>query len=117
MRIPLAGKDISDYLSSRLLPLLGFDVNTSAERYQVYHLKESCCFVKTATSKAVPTTYTLPSGDTLSLTDERHLPCESLFDPINTLGLDYHSIQQIVVEAIQKCPEDLHPELFKNLAT
>ena len=33
------------------------------------------------------------------------------------LGQDLKSLQELIVDSIKQCPEDLHPDLFANLVT
>ena len=65
MKVPLAGQDITDYLATRLLPKLGVNLNTSAERDQANLIKEEICYVR-ETDKAESKgalNYKLPSGE------------------------------------------------------
>ncbi len=65
MRVPLAGLDITDFLASKLLPKIGVEFNTSAERDQAYDIKKAICYVKEGNEKSSlkgSMSYTLPSG-------------------------------------------------------
>jgi centractin len=94
MRVPLGGQDITEYLASRLLPKLGVNCNTSAERDQANTIKEEICYVR-ETEKAETAgalNYKLPSGETIQIDQERYLAAEILFDPVNKIGEDIRSL-------------------------
>lgn len=59
-----------------------------------YDLKEKTAYIKEKESAISigPTTYKMPSGDVITLDNERHQAAEVLFNPLETLGRDLKSI-------------------------
>ena len=85
----LGGCDLTDYLM-KMLGERGYTFATTAEREIVYEIKEALCYVATdfqqvmlfaSSSSTVEEKYKLPSGQVITIGDERFCCPEAIFRP------------------------------------
>ena len=123
-RIDLAGRDITEQLQFQCRKS-GFSFTTSAEFEILRTMKEKVCYVSATPMEDMRTilegqdqsnltTYTLPDGNSLSLTYERFLSPEILFDP-SRIGSEVPSVPQCVSSAIELVDMDLRSQLYSNI--
>ena len=122
LRIDLAGRDITRYLS-RILTERGYSFNTSAELEIVKDIKEKLGYIaydfedeieKCQTSSEIEQKYTLPDGNILTVESERFRCAEILFQP-NLIGKEDDGVHHLLYNSIKKCDIDLRKELFHNV--
>ncbi len=126
----------------QLLRRSGYQLHTTAEFEIVKQIKHKWCYVApfgqlmpddlynlpsnkpqipsssqmTAAGTAVDhqTNYFLPDGQQVSLSKEKILAPEILFQP-DRIGLEYPGIHEMVVNAIKKCDLDLRKTLYNSI--
>eukprot|EP01094_Clydonella_sp_ATCC50884_P029806 TRINITY_DN948_c0_g1_i2.p1 TRINITY_DN948_c0_g1~~TRINITY_DN948_c0_g1_i2.p1 ORF type:complete len:420 (-),score=149.14 TRINITY_DN948_c0_g1_i2:45-1160(-) len=120
-RLDIAGRDITEYLA-RLLLNRNLSFSTSAELQIVRNIKEKHAFVlpermEVATipsKKELRRKFELPSGEQVTVGEERFQCSEVLFDPAK-IGKEAPGIQDIIYMSIQKSPIDIRKDLYYNI--
>ena len=117
MRLDMGGKSMDEYLRTKLC-----DQNNDMETYNTSHFrrtKEEYCYVSMDIEKEKDIqekSYEMPDGNTVYIKKERVRVPEILFDlSIGDNNL-HGGIHQATCRTISKCDEDLHRELFSNIA-
>jgi actin len=132
MRINLAGRDLTKYLSDLLMER-GINLISSAELQIVRTIKEELCYVAydfdaetdAATNRAKKArttmassdgdkTFELPDGSMISIGTERFRCPELLFNPA-IIGKEFKGIHEMTAECISRCDIDIRKELYSNI--
>jgi len=120
-RVNVGGKQLSERMGDLLLDR-GCTFSTDADLDWLRELKEHHCFVaydlqlelQRAAKPSLHRSARLPSGRSISISAERFLCPEALFDP-PLAGADGPGIHVQTVAAINKCDPDLTSTLFSNI--
>ena len=135
-RSDIAGSDVNQELQLLVRKNSGLVFTTTAERDLVKRMKEEICYVnptlgggassktteKTSTSTTSSSsttntekiTYQLPDGQAVSISSERHMAPEVLFNP-SLIGSEEKSVADTLVSSIMKSDIDLRPTLFTQI--
>jgi len=132
MRLDLAGRDLTDYLSN-LLTERGIVLKSSAELEIVRSMKEELCYVaadfdaeldaassvakKSRTSEVssnVEKPFELPDGSMIVVGTERFRCTEALFQP-SLIGREHKGIHELTFECINRCDIDIRKDLYANV--
>ena len=122
-RSNVAGRDVTRQLQLQLRRS-GINFTTTAEADLAKLMKEELCYL-TPTSLAeegaekeakahAKTQYQLPDGQLVSLSSERYLAPDALFNP-SSFGSEELGAADILVTAIMKSDIDLRPKLFSQI--
>ena len=125
-RIDVAGRDITENMQLQLRKA-GHVFHTSAEKEIVRVMKEKTTYVALDPRKEEKeleqgvwkvdkkdVEYVLPDGNKIKLGPERFRAPEILFEP-ELIGLEYHGVHQMVVDAITRTDLDLRKNLYANI--
>ncbi|KAI9223705.1 actin family [Blastocladiella britannica] len=121
-RLDIAGRDITRYLI-KLMTLRGYAFNRTADFETVRQLKEKLCYVaydlnleqKLAHETTVLVEqYTLPDGRVIKIGQERFEAPEALFQP-HLIDLESAGVAEVLFNAINACPVDNRPDLYKHI--
>ena len=115
-RLYLAGKDITEYLS-RILVESGYFFTDAREREHVNKMKEVLCYVQLdprEPEKVKEKEFTLPDGQTITLSTELYRAPELIFSP-GGVGKTSPPLDNAIFDSIMKCDMDLRAELFGNI--
>jgi centractin len=118
-RSDVAGRDVTRQMQL-LLRRSGLAFTTTAEVDLVKTMKEETCFLTRtpmpddATEKDSKTQYTLPDGQSVTLSTERCQAPNILFDP-SLIGSEEAGVADILVDSIMKSDIDLRSTLFSQV--
>ena len=121
-RLPLGGKDLSDYLHKILIER-GYPLTTCVDKYVVRDIKEQVTYValdfddemkKAEMSSECNIDYRHPDGSVLTIANERFRCPELLFKP-HLNGFEFGGIDQSLFDSIMKCDVDVRKDLYANI--
>lgn len=122
LRLDLAGRHLTEHMAS-LLTGAGYSFTSSAEKENVREMKEKLCYIaydypeelaKAEETDECETTYELPDGQTVTVSKERFMCPEALFNPGMT-GKEAVGIHAITYDSIMKCDLDIRKDLYANV--
>lgn len=122
-RVDLAGRDVTDYLSRRMLVEQGINFTGASQMERLRDIKEKLCYVARDFEEENPNrgntqniikTYELPDGQEVEVCDERFWAPEILFKP-ELDGRTEEGIHQKVFSSIMKCDADFRKYLCRNV--
>ena len=109
---------LTDYLM-KMLAEQGYAFATTAEHEIVREIKEAFCYVATdfqqeilsaSGSSTVEEKYELPSGQVITIGDERFCCPEAIFRP-SLLDTQYTGIHELCHNSIMKCDMDMRKDM------
>ena len=115
----IGGRLISRYAET-ILGEVGFSADSSIRRELVRVLKEKACFVSLdyredlKRSEQYKKQFSLPDGSTLTLSKERFMIPEVLFNPA-LMNLEDQSLPKVIMNVIEACDMDIRPQLLNNI--
>jgi actin, alpha cardiac muscle len=116
MRLPVQGKQVTEYLLELLRDRRGYLFDTAAEYEQVQTLKEQLCFVQLDDEEeGSEATYELPDGRPIHVNEERYLATEAMFDP-SVLDVSGPGVSDAVAAYLEShCVVELRDRLAANI--
>ena len=115
----LAGADVSNYLNKLIDDK--FDISSYPNHQKfINDIKSNICFTSLDFDKDCKlkekhmTTYTLPDGQPIEISDESFKSTEIFFKP-HILGMKMSGIHETTLNCIMKCDKDIKRELFRNI--
>jgi centractin len=118
-RSNIAGRDVTRLLQKQLRRS-GLALTTTAEADLVKTIKEETCYLTPSPvyddtlEKESKTQYQLPDGQAITLSSERYLAPNVLFDP-TMIGSEEASVADVLVNSIQKSDLELRPKLYSQM--
>ena len=122
LRLDLAGRDLTDYLSLLLLER-GYSLNTTSEKEIVRDIKEKLCYISpnftnefaySDENSDLEQTYELPDGRIMTIGSERFRCPEALFQP-DLVGMESTGIHDLVYNSVQTCNVNIRKEIFSDV--
>lgn len=116
----LGGHIINKYAENILSESIGFSVDSSIQKDLVRVLKEKASFVSLdykqdlKRSEQYKKKFSLPDGSIFTLSKERFMIPELLFDP-SLMQVEELPLHKAIIESINACDIDLRPELLNNI--
>jgi len=117
--INIGGRVLTRHLETTLASM-GFVVDSSIRRELVRVLKEKACFVSLdykedlKRAEQYSKQYSLPDGSTITLSKERFMTPEVLFNP-SLINLEYSSLPKVIMEVLDLCDLDIRSDLLNNI--
>eukprot|EP00511_Aplanochytrium_stocchinoi_P002017 CAMPEP_0204822394 /NCGR_PEP_ID=MMETSP1346-20131115/574_1 /ASSEMBLY_ACC=CAM_ASM_000771 /TAXON_ID=215587 /ORGANISM="Aplanochytrium stocchinoi, Strain GSBS06" /LENGTH=289 /DNA_ID=CAMNT_0051948583 /DNA_START=152 /DNA_END=1018 /DNA_ORIENTATION=- len=113
-KLGIGGRELTDYMM-KLLCERGYSFSTSEEREIARDIKEKFCFVakdfdkeiNQASYSNIEKSYELPSGDIITIDNERFRCPEVLFQP-SLIGMEEAGIHEVLRKALAACEDDIH---------
>ncbi|MFX0070109.1 MAG: actin, cytoplasmic 2, partial [Candidatus Hermodarchaeota archaeon] len=115
----IGGRALTRYMET-LLGSIGFSVDSSIRRELARVLKEKASFVSLdynqdlKKSEEYTKNYSLPDGSTITLSKERFMLPEALFDP-SLINIESISVPEAIMNSIELCDVDIRPNLLNNI--
>jgi actin, other eukaryote len=122
-KLAIAGRDLTTFLAKLLLER-SYKFTSSSEREIVRGIKEKLCFValdyeealkKSYSSSVFEKNYEMPDGKIITIGNERFRAPEYLFKPLEMIGKEVPSLQDITSNSIQECDVDVRRDLYQNI--
>ena len=122
-RSELAGGDITEYLTDLMEIRLKRQFSGSESRKTIREMKEKLGYValnfdtemiKSNTDSSIETNFTLPSGEIITIGNERFRCSEALFQPA-LISSPSQSVQEMIYTAIRNAAGEIQPQLFGNV--
>lgn len=113
------GRELTKFME-KTLGGIGFSADSSIRRELVRALKEKACFVSLDYNEDLKRAdqydkaFTLPDGSTISLSKERFLVPEFLFNP-SMFNSEEISLSEAIMDVIDSCDLDVRPQLLNNI--
>ncbi|XP_058017414.1 actin-related protein T2-like [Ahaetulla prasina] len=116
-RLPLAGRDVTDYFANLLLEN-NPGLVTRGKKTMLRLIKENFCYValdpKREAQKKVEETVKMPDGNTVKIHLDLCQAPEILFTP-KTVGVEAPGIHTMITRSIRKCDRDIWAPLYGNV--
>jgi actin-related protein 2 len=121
-RLDVAGREVTRYLM-KLLLLRGYVFNSSADTVTIQEMKEKLCYAAydlaseeklAENTTAIVAKYQLPDGRNVTLSRERYLATECLFNP-HLLDIDQEGMSKSLYSCIESCDVDLRTPLRSHI--
>jgi actin-related protein len=122
LRIDLAGRDLTEYLS-KILMENGLSLSSSAEKEIVRTIKEQKCYIAPDYKKEMEVftqsaskdvQFELPDGQVVTIGNQQFRCPELLFQP-SFIGKEYPGLHQLTYNSIMKCDIDVRKQLYENV--
>jgi actin beta/gamma 1 len=117
--LEIGGKVLTQYMGEVVKNSTGFNPDSSIRKEIIRALKEKACFISLdykedlKRSKQYKKEYYLPDGSTISLSKERFMIPELLFNP--TSNYEFKPIHKAILDVLKKIDIDLRPELLNKI--
>merc|ERR1712146_646387 len=109
-RLDLAGRSLTSFMVTLLKREASKAFTTSAELETVRDIKEKCCYVALNYEEA----FQEADGNALSVTKERFMCPEALFQPSLT-GMEAEGVHMLTFDSIMKSDLDIRKDLYQNI--